>query len=142
MTARRKSKVKKLRGSRTHKWGHKKRHRKSGSRGGFGKAGSGKRAQHKKMYYSQLSGGQYLGKSGFHSIRKKKVKTINLDYLNKNFDNLAVKEKDVFVLDCSKFKVLGNGNLKINKKIKIICKSISKKAEDKIKKIGGELVKC
>ena len=145
MTARRKTKVKKLRGSRTHKWGAKKRHRKSGSRGGVGKAGSGKRAHHKRFLYSREAGGQYLGKKGFHSLRRKKVRAINLEFLNKNFDKLAVKEGDSFVIDCSKLgfnKILAQGSIEVKKKIKIICKDISKNAEEKIKKSGGEFVRC
>ena len=38
------SKVQKQRGKRTHGWGHGKKHRGAGNRGGRGKAGLGKRS--------------------------------------------------------------------------------------------------
>ena len=41
-------KVRKFRGSHTHGYGSKKKHRGAGSRGGRGMAGSGKRADQKK----------------------------------------------------------------------------------------------
>ena len=41
-------KAKGLRGSKTHGWGAKKKHMGSGHRGGFGMAGTGKRADQKK----------------------------------------------------------------------------------------------
>jgi large subunit ribosomal protein L15 len=51
MPARKRRKNSRLRGSHTHGWGEKKHHRKAGSRGGKGRAGSGKRADQKKPMF-------------------------------------------------------------------------------------------
>ena len=48
MTVNRRKKVVKQRGSHTHGWGSKKKHRGAGNRGGRGMAGSGKRADQRK----------------------------------------------------------------------------------------------
>ena len=47
MTTHKIKKVRKYRGSKTHGGGHMKKRRGSGNRGGFGKAGTGKRADQK-----------------------------------------------------------------------------------------------
>ncbi len=143
MVIHKRRKFSRMRGTRTHKWGAKKRHRKSGNRGGFGMAGSGKRAAHKKFSILKKYGTTYFGKHGFHSISKRDVRTVNLSFLEENLDKFAKKENDYYVIDLSKSnydKVLGSGN--ITKKLKVICKDFSKSSEEKIKKIGGEVVRC
>ena len=143
MVVHKRRKFSRMRGSRTHKWGAKKRHRKSGNRGGFGMAGSGKRAAHKKPGILKKYGPQYFGKHGFHSIRKKRIRTINLSFVEENFDSIAQREKDVYVVNLAKLgynKLLGGG--RISKKARIICKDFSKSAEKNIKEIGGEAVRC
>ncbi len=142
MTVHKRRKFSRLRGSRTHKWGAKKRHRKSGNRGGFGKAGTGKRAAHKKPSILKEFGNTYFGKHGFFSFRKKKVNAINLNDINKIITH-SKKEGDFYVFDANKLgynKILGGG--KLDYKFKISCKSFSKSAEEKIKESGGEVIVC
>src|SRR3989344_7580596 len=69
-----------LRGRRTVGFGSRKKHRGSGNRGGFGMAGTGKKAGQKRTLVLKYMPG-YLGKKGFYSLHKKKndnVKVINL----------------------------------------------------------------
>ncbi len=139
-------KVTKLRGSKTHGYGSKKKHRGAGSRGGRGLAGSGKRADQKKPSILKKYGKKYFGRFGFRSL-KKKIKAVNVDYLEKNIEklikkNLAKKEGNTLLIDLNKLgfeKLLGSGEL--TKKFKVSVKSASKKAIEKIKKAGGEIIK-
>lgn len=145
MTIRKKKKSKKFRGSHTHGWGAKKKHRGAGNRGGRGMAGSGKRADQKKPSILKEYGPSYFGKHGFHRPQKKikKDKIINLEYINKNAEKLGKKEGDSFIIDLKKLgytKVLSQG--KVTKKLNITCDTFSKKAEEKIKKASGEAIKC
>src|SRR3990167_8968506 len=96
-----------MRAQTTHGWGAKKKHRGSGNRGGFGMAGSGKRADQKKPTILKLYGSSYFGKHGFRRPSKllKKIKTINVEELNKfKDDNINLKELGYD-------KLLGKGNL-------------------------------
>ena len=135
------------RGSKTHGWGAKKKHRGAGNRGGRGMAGTGKRADQKKQTVLKKFGNNYFGKFGFKKPNKKKIKTIKLDYLEKNLDkllknNLAKQEKDIFIINLKNLKInklLGNG--KITKKFKIKVERFSKNAKEKIEKLGGEILK-
>lgn len=132
------------RGSHTHGWGAKKKHRGAGSRGGRGLAGSGKRADQKKP---SLWGKRYFGKFGFKKKGiKKEIKPVNLIYIEENLDDLLekkliVKENDSYVVDIGKLgynKLLGSG--KITKKFKIMAKYASQKVIEKIKEAGGEVI--
>ena len=139
-------KVRKLRGSHTHGYGSKKKHRGAGSRGGRGLAGSGKRADQKKPSILKKYGKKYFGRFGFRSL-KKKIKAVNIDYLEKNIEklikkDLAKKEGNTLLIDLKKLgfeKLLGSGEP--TKKFKVSVKSASKKAIEKIKKAGGEIIK-
>lgn len=68
MAVRKRTKSSRHRGSHTHGWGSKKKHRGSGNRGGAGMAGTGKRAQSKKpgIWHSR-----YFGKFERVSLNKK-----------------------------------------------------------------------
>ncbi|MAG50177.1 50S ribosomal protein L15 [archaeon] len=134
-------KVRKFRGSHTHGYGSKKKHRGAGSRGGRGMAGSGKRADQKKPSILKKHGKKYFGRYGFRSL-KKSVKAVNIEYLEKLVkENLVKKEGDTFLVDLGK---LGYGKLlslgKVTQKFKVLVKSASKKAVEKIKKAGGEVI--
>lgn len=132
------------RGSHTHGWGSKKKHRGAGNRGGRGMAGSGKRADTIKP---SLWKERYFGKSGFNKKGIIKIiKPINVVYLEENFDRLLknkmiLKEGDIYVVDISKLgynKILGSG--KVTKKFKIKTEYASKNTIEKIKKAGGEVI--
>ncbi len=149
MVTNKRKKCSRLRGSKTHGWGAMKKHRGAGSRGGRGMAGSGKRADQKKPTILKLYGQSYFGKRGFKIPKKLKIniQPINIDYLEKNIGNLLTKnlikkEGDSFIVNLEDLgfnKLLGKG--KVTKKFKIKVESFSKKAEEKIKKAGGEIIK-
>ena len=145
MTVNKRKKKSRQRGSHTHGWGAKKKHRGSGHRGGKGMAGSGKRADTKKP--SIWKNVDYFGKLGFVSKGKKEeVKPINIDYIDRNLETLSlkeliIKEDSFYSVDLKKMgfnKLLGNG--KVLHKYKIKASYASKGAVEKIKEAGGEVI--
>lgn len=133
------------RGSWTHGWGAKKKHRGSGNRGGCGMAGTGKRADSIKplIWGNPL----YFGRHGFiKKGPKKKIIPINISYFEENFDTLLKEKKiehkdSMYVAELEKLgfnKLLGAG--KITKKFKFITKYAAKGAVEKVKKSGGDVV--
>jgi len=131
------------RGSHTHGWGAMKKHRGSGNRGGFGMAGSGKRADQKKP---SLWKAPYFGKFGFIKKNKTKVVPITLRYFEENAEKFVKqgkisKEGDIYVIDVKNFgynKVIGN--FKLTKKLKIKSPAFSKGALEDIEKAGGTAI--
>ncbi|MEK6897758.1 MAG: uL15 family ribosomal protein [Nanoarchaeota archaeon] len=128
----------------THGWGARKKHKKSGHRGGTGMAGTGKRADQKKTLVNKLYGNKYFGKQGITSKKTQRDKRdrINLQDIELNLGSyikkgIAKKTDKGFEVDLSSYKILGNGNIK--SKLIIKAKSASKSAIEKIKKIGGEI---
>lgn len=129
------------RGSHTHGWGSKKKHRGKGNKGGAGKAGTGKRGDSKKPSYWKLEKEKGFKKKGL----KKEINPINISYIEENFDRLVEdkkikKENDNYILnlkDLGYNKLLSKG--KITKKIIIITPLASKKSIEKIKQVGGEV---
>lgn len=136
-------KVKRYRGSHTHGGGHKKKRRGAGNRGGRGMAGSGKRADQKKISILKKYGNDYFGKHGFHKPNGKTYETINLDFLEANAEELlskgiAKKKNSIIAIDLKdlgKDKLLGKG--KLTKKFEIKVKKASAIAISKVKEIGG-----
>ncbi len=148
MPENRRKKTRRMRGSMTHGWGSKKKHRGSGNRGGFGMAGTGKRADQKKPSIINEYGLQnYFGKHGFivHS-KKEVIKSVNLSYIDTKIDslvhnNLAKKEKEHYVLDLSSLgydKLLGSGS--ITKKLIITARFFSRNAIRKLEESGGQAI--
>ena len=144
---RRKKKVRKLRGSHTHGWGCKKKHRGGGSKGGKGMAGTGKRKTTKWTWTIKYAP-EHLGKRGFH--RPKAVQyapqTINLSDIDENLQlfldmGVAHEEEGRIIVDTTQLgvdKVLGSG--KLTKPVTIKAYYVTPKAEEKIKAAGGEVV--
>ncbi len=132
MISRRKKKVKR-RGHKTHGWGSKKKRRGAGNRGGRGMAGSGKRADQKKPSIIKKYGNKYFGKRGFKRPQNqiKKIKTINVHELNQ------FKDK-VDLIELGYNKLLGKG--KIEKAIEVKVAFASKKAVEKVEKVGGKVI--
>ncbi len=126
-------KSQRLRGTTTHGWGARKKHKGSGHRGGFGMAGTGKRADHRKSLIINKYGNKYFGKQGITSKRTKKDKSkfINLRDINKKY---AGKKE----INLSKFKILGDGE--IGKGIVITAQAFTKSAKEKIEKAGGKAI--
>jgi len=127
MMKRKVKKTRKMRGTRYHGYAAKK-HKGKGNKGGKGMAGSGKKADQKKSYVLKYHH-PYFGRKGFtsRSTVKKKNKVINIEDLNK-YDGEA---------NLPIYKILSKGELQ--KKLVIRCKAISKKAREKIEKVGGKI---
>ena len=132
------------RGTMTHGWGSKKKHRGAGNRGGRGHAGSGKRGDAKNPTYVRIK--NYFGKKGFTSkSRAIKIKAINLGYIENNFPALlkkgiVEKKGEYYTMDLGKFgynKLLSAG--KITKQYDITVSYASKKAVEKTEKLNGRV---
>ena len=138
----------------THGWGARKKHKKSGHKGGKGMSGSGKRADHKKTLVNKLYGGKYFGKQGITSRGTKRDKRdrINLQEIELNLETyikkgIAKKTNEGFEINLKNYKILGHGEVLqggvphkgAKNKLIIIAKEASKSAIEKVKKIGGEI---
>ncbi|MBI2651662.1 uL15 family ribosomal protein [Candidatus Woesearchaeota archaeon] len=144
MTINKRKKNVRMRGSKTHGWGAKKKHRGSGNRGGKGRAGSGKRADSKKPTVSKQI--DYFGKHGFISKARNEIKAVNISYLEDNMQalisqNLIKKENGYLEVDLQTLgfdKLLSKGRATNKYKIKVA--HASEKAIEKIKKKEGEVL--
>ncbi|MEM2926373.1 MAG: uL15 family ribosomal protein [Candidatus Bathyarchaeia archaeon] len=135
-------KVRKLRGSRTHGWGRKGQHRKSGSRGGFGRAGLHKHKWSWVLKYEP----SYFGKKGFRSPNPKVERSINvgdLEELTKRME-LAKEEGNgevLATLDIAQLgyeKLLGGGRLSIPLLVK--APRATELAMAKVEDAGGKVI--
>src|SRR3989344_7621305 len=143
MTVNKRKKSARYRGSTTHGSGAVKKRRGAGNRGGRGMAGSGKRADSKKP---SLWNERYFGKFGFKSKSTADIRPVNIEYLEVNIEklsreNAAVKENGAYSLDLEKLgfnKLLGSG--KVLNKYRIKVSYASKKAIEKVKGGGGEVI--
>lgn len=142
MTVNRRKKDVKFRGSHTHGWGSKKKHRGSGNRGGKGNAGTGKRAdQNKPSIWHE----QYFGKHGFTHRGAVHHKPVNVEYLNENIEklvksNVAKQQDGAFVVNIAELgfdKLLGKG--RVTKKLLITANFASSRAVEAVKEAGGEV---
>ncbi len=145
MTVNKRSKNSRQRGSWTHGWGEKKKHRGAGNRGGRGMAGTGKKGDAKKPSIWHIK--DYFGKSGFN-FKGKKVTTkgINIKDIEAHFKNYLADKKiteknglvviDLKDLGCN--KLLGTG--KPSRKYQITTLFASVSAIESIKKAGGEVL--
>lgn len=130
MKLNKKKKSKRMRGTRLHGYAPKK-HKGSGNRGGFGMAGTGKRADQKKSWVIKYRY-PYFGKQGFTSrkTQKKVNKIINLRDIQNKY-----KAGEI---DLSEYKILGEGEVK--GKFIIKANSASQSAIKKIEKVGGKII--
>jgi large subunit ribosomal protein L15 len=138
MVVRRRKKVRKMRGSKTHGYGEKKKHRGKGSRGGKGFAGS---KDHKRQMVLQLDP-DHFGKRGFkrgfypHIKRKREEeKVITLRELDKLAEKLNTLELDLTKLGFK--KVIAGGY--VTKPISIKVERITDRAREKIESVGGKV---
>ena len=130
MVVRRKGK--RRRGERTYHGSHKK-WRGGGSRGGRGGSGIWK---HKKSYVIKYAP-ERIGKRRSKIGKKKEIKIINLYQLDELIKKL--KKEEINLKQLGFDKLLGVG--KITKPVKVEVPAASKKAIEKIKAVGGEVVK-
>jgi len=143
MTVRTRKKTRKYRGSRTHGWGIVRTHRKSGMRGGVGKAGT--KSHHKILVIKGIW--PPLGKRGFKRPQTMiaGANTINVSHLEAMLPTLMNKGKatqkgEVYVVNLTELgytKLLAQGE--VNIPLNITIEEASEKAVEKIKKAGGKV---
>ncbi len=137
MPAKKKAKARKMRGSKTHGYGFKKKHRGKGSKGGKGRAG---RFGQNFLYYLKTEGRP--GRKGFKSLGRRKIEhkfpAINL----RGIQLLAAKNntKEIDLEHYGYGKVLASGF--ISQPLVIKAKQFTKNAEEKILKAGGKAIKA
>ncbi len=146
MTHNKRKKNSRQRGSWTHGWGAKKKHRGAGHRGGRGNAGTGKKGDAKKTRYWEDP--NYFGKRGFVSQSQKttKINTINLAHLEAMIGTLikqgkATKQKELISINLSSLKIhklLGAGN--VLSKLEITVEQASESAIRKVSEAGGKII--
>ena len=124
----------------THGWGSRKKHKKSGHRGGTGMAGTGKRGDSKITLITKLYGNAYFGKQGITSRKTKRDmrQRINLEQIEKNLDKYGKKTSKGWEVNLERYKILGKGEIK--EKLIIKALEASKSAIEKVKKAGGEIL--
>ena len=124
----------------THGWGSRKKHKKSGHRGGTGMAGTGKRGDSKITLITKLYGNAYFGKQGVTSRGTKRDtrKRIDLWQIEQNLETYGKKVGDKWEINLENYKILGNTEVK--NKLVIKAKEASKSAIEKVKKAGGQIV--
>jgi len=134
MVVRFRKKSRKMRGSKTHGWGMKKKHRGAGSQGGRGQAGMMK---HKKSWML-ANDPHHFGKIGFKVPLevKSKVNAITL----RDLDILAKKlnKTEIDISELGFDKVLSNG--KLTQALTIKAKKFVEKAKKKIEEAGGKAI--
>jgi len=130
-------------------WGHKKKHRGKGSRGGVGRAGLHKHHFVYAITKDLFDKGSLTG-SGFkrHASLQKKSGSINVSQLEESIPKLleaklAEKSGSLILIDCEKIgvqKVLGSGRLTTPMHVK--ARGFSESAKAKIEKAGGKAEQC
>lgn len=123
-----------IRGARTVGWGFRQKHKGHGNKGGFGKAGTGKRADHKKQSAEMAVKGKYFGKQGDTSrgTKRDNYEKINLYAIKDNFF-----KKEGAKIDLAKHKILGSGD---GFKAEITALAATKTAIAKMEKAGGKII--
>jgi len=134
MVVRFRKKSRRMRGSHTHGWGMKKKHRGAGSQGGRGQSGM---LKHKKSWMLK-NDPDHFGEIGFKipSKAKKEIRAITL----KDLDMLAKSLRKVEI-DVSEYgfdKVLSNG--KLTQPLTVKAKKFVEKAKQKIEEAGGKAI--
>ena len=124
----------------SHGWGARKKHKKSGHRGGTGMAGTGKRGDQKTTLITKLYGHEYFGKQGITSRGTKRDtrQRINLQQIEKNLEKYGKKTAKGWEINLPKYKILGEGEIK--EKLIINAMEASESAINKVKKAGGEII--
>jgi len=135
MKTHKRTKNSRIRGARTVGWGFRQKHKGHGNKGGFGRAGTGKRGDHKKQVALESDKKKrYFGKQGATSrgTAKKKHDQINLVDIKANFFK---KEGDK--INFAKHKILGTGE---GFKAEILALAATKSAIEKMEKAGGKII--
>jgi large subunit ribosomal protein L15 len=135
MVVRFRKKVKKMRGSKTHGWGAKNKHRGAGSRGGHGFSGM---LKHKKSMRIRYDPNYLENNKGFSvpSEAKDEIRAITLKDLDIFSKNSGKTEIDVSELGYN--KVLSTG--KVTKALTVKADKIVERAKAKIEEAGGKAI--
>ncbi|MBI2675455.1 MAG: uL15 family ribosomal protein [Candidatus Aenigmarchaeota archaeon] len=135
--AAKRAKSRKMRGSKTHGYGFKKKHRGKGSKGGKGRAG---RFGQKFLHYLKKEGRP--GKHGFKGLGRRKLEEKDRAIGLRDIEMLANRHgiKEINSEDYGYQKVLASGTITLPLTIK--AKRFTKRAEEKILKAGGRAVKA
>lgn len=136
-------KIRKLRGSRTCGWGQIGQHRKKGSKGGRGMAGSHK---HKWTWVLRYAP-DYFGKHGFFRPNRKVYRSINLNQLSElaeaiEKDKNAQRVGGMLLINLKSLgieKVLAGG--KVHKPLLVVAERWTERASKKISDAGGKIIK-
>jgi large subunit ribosomal protein L15 len=134
MKLKKRKKSSRRRGLRLGGWAAKK-HKGTGNVGGPGMSGSGKQ---KKTFVIKYMG-DYFGKP--KRLKKRyKLSEINVGDIEKQIKTLKKKglTKDGIEINLSKYKVLGDGEIKM--KVMITAGKFTNSAKDKIEKAGGKII--
>lgn len=126
----------------THGWGARKKHKKSGHRGGSGMSGTGKRSDQKKTLVTKLYGHKYFGKQGITSKKTKRDirQRINLADIEFNLEKLGKKTSKGFEIELKDYKILNKSKSYVVKnKLFIKALAASQSAIEAVKKAGGEI---
>ena len=139
MTVRREKKSRKYRGYRTHGWGTKGQHRDRGKEGGR------QIGMHKEKWSWLVKYGQrWYGKHGFVNPTSKMYNVITMRKLQELIEKGLVKIKEengkkiVDLTEMGYEKLIGSQGLKQGLVIKV--EKASKKAIEKVKELGGEII--
>ncbi len=130
MVVRRRRKYRKKLGSRSYH-GDTKNRRGKGIKGGRGRAGAWDHKKH--MFLHEI-----LGKKGFKPPRKREERVINLAKIDEIVNSPEFKGNTIDVTELGYTKVLGSGSL--SKPVRVVARSFSERAREKIEKVGGEAV--
>ncbi len=125
-----------IRGARTVGWGFRQKHKGHGNKGGFGKAGTGKRGDHDKqraLESDTRKKKRYFGKQGMTSKGTARDTRLRINLYDIK-DNMLDKKGKV---DLAKYKILGSGE---GFKGEIVARAASKLAIEKMEKAGGKIV--
>src|SRR3989344_2945157 len=143
MVVNRRKKSSRMQGSATHGWG-KNKHRNSGSRGGYGNAGTGKKSHGQKPSVWALD---YFGRHGFvsqnASVKGETITLRDVDHKVPHWLNekKASIESGKVVVDLGQLgyeKLLGTG--KLTRALKITVPKASQGVKAKVEEAKGELV--
>ncbi|MBI4449132.1 uL15 family ribosomal protein [Candidatus Woesearchaeota archaeon] len=144
MTVNKRSKNSRQRGSHTHGWGAKKKHRGAGNRGGRGNSGTGARADTRKP--SVWNNPEYFGKKGF---KKKNItiehRTITIKTLEESAKRWEIagtaktsgETTSINLSEAGYTKLLGTGQA--TRTWKITIPYAVPQAVQKIKEAGGSV---
>ncbi len=121
----------KKRGSKTHGWGAKKKHRGKGSKGGSGYSNRDSRWL---MLREKVP--ERFEKKKRLKPKRKKVRVINVEDLPRL--KMKLGKEEINLVELGYDKLLGRG--KIEEPVKVIARAWSKRAEEKITKAGGKII--